>query len=944
MLQNNYIGVAKILKELKRLLTAFCLEPRFCAGIFLTAALLLAAGCGIHKDEEQFKIGFSQCGETDAWRRSMIEEMRRELAFHPGITLLYKEAQDDSRLQVQQVKELIDEDIDLLIISPNEAQPLTPIVEEAFDKGIRVIVVDRKIASTMYNNYIGANNYELGKMAGEYTGHLLNGKGRVIEITGLPTSSPATERNRGFIEAISQFPGIQITDRVNGAWTKAIAKKSLAPIEDKLDSADLIFAHNDVMALGAHEVCDSLGRKNIKIIGVDALPGKGAGMEMVGSRILTASMLYPTGGAESIRNAVRILNNQPVNKETILNTLVVDSANVRMMSLQTDKIISQQSDIKQQQGMLLEQKRIYNNQRTYIYILGSVLLLAICFAGLLFYSRLLNRRINRQLLLRNAEVQRKTEELIEMSEKANAAHEAKLNFFTNISHEFRTPLCLILAPVEELRQNQKLPSTTRHPLALIEKNAYRLLRLVNELIDFRKIEFKKMQIRAAETDLVLYVNDILQNFQSLAHKRNIDCRLLTTERILSVWIDESLFDKVLNNLLSNAFKFTDDGGSITVIIQKESATNNAVIRVEDNGTGMSEQELGQIFEPFFQGRDSRYSGSGLGLALTKELVDLHHGSIHVNSRKDKGTSFTILLPLGKEHFSENELSTGNIDGRSMQKEESWPDNMDDNELPAAGGTAAMPGQQTATILVVDDNAELRGFLKEQLTSHYFVMEAEDGVSGLQQVFDHNPDLVISDVMMPGKDGITFTEHLKKDIRTAHIPIILLTAKTSVEQQIEGLKSKADAYITKPFNLSLLQHTISNLLQSRAVLKDHLTMEIPLAIKGNSGKKSDRQFLAEFTAIVESNLSNDSFSVEDICKAMHLSKMQLYRKVKVLLDVSINEYILNARIQKAKYLIQHDDLNISDVAFQTGFSSASYFSTVFKNKTGQAPNAFRKKKA
>ncbi len=896
------------------------------------------------KPVKKYKIGFSQCGEADKWRKAMLAEMTRELSFHPELELIYKQADDNSLKQVEQVKELLSEAIDILIISPNEAQPLTPIVEEAFNKGIPVIVVDRKIASTLYTNYIGADNYQIGKMAGEYVASLLNKKGNIIEVTGLPASSPAIERERGFADGIGPYPDLKIIKKVNGEWTKPKASLTVKQLNNDLQRADLIFAHNDVMALGSHEAAKNGGNEHAKIIGVDALSGSGAGMEFVSEKILTASLLYPTGGTECIRNAVKILNHESLPKQTILQTLVVDSTNVRMMKLQNEKIITQQHDIENQSEMISEQKRIYNNQRTFLYILICSLGLAIFFAGLLFYSRLLNKKINKKLALQNEEISQKSEKLIEMSAKAEAAHEARLNFFTNISHEFRTPLTLITGPVEEMLKQPKLLPSARQQLSLIHKNAIRLLRLVNQLIDFRKIEFNKMKVRATETDLVTFTTDVVQVFHDIALKRNIDCRLLTKERTIPIWIDGSIMDQILFNLLSNAFKFTGDNGSILVSIEKNNENNLAVLQVEDTGIGMTEEEQNHAFELFYQGDHENHKGSGLGLALTKELVSLHHGTISLKSRKGKGCTFTIFLPLGKSHFSADEL-----------KEQEFPiHHQPENEnnfllsdlLPAR---IMEQGEQVtdhtileSTILIIEDNPELREFLKIQLANNYEIVEADNGISGLQLALDHLPDLILCDIMLPGKDGITLTNQLKADIRTAHIPIILLTAKASSEQQVEGMRSKADAYMTKPFNFSFLDNTITSLLANRHKVKEYFTSGIPVGIRTSGHKPTDRKFIATFKAIVENNIANDKFAMEDICKQMIISKVQLHRKVKSLLNSNINEYILTARLQKAKYYLQHEELSVAEVAYKTGFSSPGYFSTVFKTKLGISPTVFKEK--
>lgn len=899
----------------------------FLAGIF--------AGCRPAPAPRHFRIGFSQCGDADHWRKSMLAEMQRELSFHPGMELIYKQADDNSSVQVKQVKELLAEGIDLLIISPNEASPLTPVVEEVYNKGIPVIVVDRKIASTKYTNYIGADNYEIGKIAGEYVAGLLKGKGNVIEVVGLPASSPAIERRRGFQDGLSKYPGVQILEQVHGDWVKQKSEAALNKISASLTLADLIFAHNDVMALGAREACLNAGVQHTRIIGVDALSGKGGGLEMVSGGLLTASLLYPTGGTEAIRNALHILQHQPLPKETFLQTLVVDSTNVRMMVLQSDKILNQQKDIELQQQMLAEQKKVYNSQRTMLYILGITLAIALIFAGLLWYSRNLNQKINKKLALQNDEISRQSKQLMEMSAEAAKANEARIDFFTNISHEIRTPLTLIIGPLDEMLQHSKLQGADRQQLSLVRRNANRLLHLVNQLIDFRKLEFSKMQVKASENDLVQFSNEIIEIFQQIARKRRIDCRLVTSERRLPVWMDTGMMDKVLFNLLSNAFKFTTDNGSITVILEKKEG--QALIKVQDTGIGMSPEVMQHAFDIFYQGDVDNHKGSGLGLALCKELVQLHHGTITASSEKHKGTLFTVALPLGKEHFQLEELA---ITATKEEEQEFYmADLMPVTDLPEEQEVQEKKG----VLLLVEDNPEMRSFIKYRLSNEYEVLEAENGQQGLQLAFEYLPDGIICDVMMPVKDGHALLKEIKTDVRTAHIPVILLTARTSAEQQVEGLQNKADAYITKPFDFKILRHTLNSLLVNRNQLKEHFTADIPAGLRGAISKKSDLRFVSEFTSIVESNIGNEEFSIENIYKQMNISKVQLYRKVKALIGTNINEYILNTRLQKARYFLQHEDISVAEVAYRTGFSSPAYFSTVFKYKLGVSPTAFKGKR-
>ena len=888
-------------------------------------------------------IGFSQCVASDVWRKTMLEEMNRELSFHTNAQLLYLEADGNSQKQISQVKELLKQKIDLLIISPNEAEPLTPVVEETIRNGIPVIVVDRKIATPLYSAFVGGDNYGIGKLAGEYAAKLLNGKGAVMEVTGLLKSSPAMERNRGFTDALKHFPSIHIVRQVNGEWLKDVARTRLAAIVNQFPDVNLVFAQNDPMALSTYEVFKNTGRPVMpKIIGVDGLPAKGAGLELVSKKILNATMLYPTGGQEVIQIALQILNKQPVAKENLLQTTVIDSVNVRIMQLQAAKTASQQEQIERQRVLISEQQQIYNSQRTSLYILLTLLVLALTLSGIVFYFFKQNRKINQRLQLQNEEISAQKRELEIMSAKAQVANEAKLAFFTNISHEFRTPLTLILAPLEDLLANAKKGSAHQRTLNLIHKNVIRLLRLINQLIDFRKIEVDKMRLRASENDLIAFTSEIIESYQSFADKRSIDLRFITKERFLNVWFDVNMLDKVLFNLLSNAFKFTKDSGYIHVYISKSADGNEAVIKVEDNGIGMEADSMRNVFSMFYQGQHENGKGSGLGLALSKELIKLHKGTICIQSENGKGTTFEVHLPLGSAHLGKDDMAQGPITPFMFYENEKVYTTDLHNETIAVAEIEGVQKEREYSILIIEDNEDLLQFLKARLQTHYEIIEADNGQTALQQGFDTVPDLIITDIVIPGKDGITLVNIFKTDVRTSHIPIILLTGKIGVEHQIEGMKNMADAYITKPFNVQLLEQTISSLIANRSKLKEHFTSELSSSLKTQNIGKIDRKFIIEFTALVESNLSNEAFTVEDICKSMGVSRVQLYRKIKALLNISVNDYILHARLQKAKYLLQHEEATISEVAYTVGFSSPAYFSTVFKSKFGVTPKAFKEK--
>ncbi len=910
--------------------------------IFGILLLSLVSACNFKDKPKKYVLGFSQCVESDAWRKTMLEEMKRELSFHPNVHFIYRQADGNSQKQISQVKELLSQQIDILIISPNEAEPLTPIVEEVFGGGTPVIVVDRKISSPLFTAYVGGDNYSIGKLAGQYAANLLKGKGNIIEITGLPKSTPAIERDMGFSEAINNYPSLKIIQKVNGEWYKQKAKEELSKIADKYPDVNLVFAHNDMMASGTYEVYKNKGLPVPKIIGVDGLPCNGCGMQFVAEKIITATMLYPTGGEEAIRIALKILNKENFIKENILQTTTLDSNNVHIMQLQAAKVASQQESIERQKKKIEEQVKITHNQTNAIYGISFTLVLTLTLGGIVFYSLRQNRKINKKLQLQNLEILDQKNKLEEMSAKAQAANDAKVNFFTNISHEFRTPLTLILAPLEELLANTKNQYNQNQNLNLIHKNVIRLLRLVNQLMDFRKIEVDKMRLRATENDLISFVSDIIQSYQSIAQKRNIDLRMITHERQLNVWFDVNMLDKVIFNLLSNAFKFTKHNGYIHIYINKNENGNDAVIKVEDNGIGMEADTANNAFELFYQGDYEDYKGSGLGLALSKELIKLHKGSISVCSEKFNGTTFEIHLPFGNTHLEKLDLAVRTTKPSVLYEDEKIYTTDLETEQIAKNEVEEIIKDKEYSLLIIEDNEELRCFLKNKFQAQYEIFEADNGQSALQQAFDTVPDLIICDIVIPGKDGIALVNIFKTDIRTSHIPIILLTGKTKIEHQIEGMKNMADVYITKPFNVVFLEQTIKSLLSNRALLKEHFTSELPSNLRTQTVGKLDRKFVSEFTSLVESNFCNEEFSVEDICKRLGVSRIQLYRKVKALLNINVHDYILNTRLQKAKYLLQHDELNISEIAYKVGFSSQAYFSTVFKSKFGVTPKGFKEK--
>ncbi|SDM86670.1 hybrid sensor histidine kinase/response regulator transcription factor [Pedobacter antarcticus] len=916
--------------------TKFYLPKSFILLFLLTFGF---SSCEKQKENPTYTIGFSQCIGSDLWRKTMLEEIKIELSLHPGAKLIYKEANGNSKLQVLQAQDMIRKGIDILIISPNEAQPLTPVVEQAYNKGIPVIIIDRKTASSAYTAYVGADNFQIGKMAGEYAGEVLKGKGNIVEVLGLPGSSPTIERQRGFIQGLKRYPDIKITNQVYGNWLGEDTKEQLNKIKNSLINIDAIFAHNDQMASASRKVINTLlDKKQIKVIGVDALPGQGGGLEMVSSGSLTASVVYPTGGKEAISTAFKILNKESFSKENILQSLVIDSTNVELMKLQWNKFISQQKDIERQGSLLEEQKALFKNQQIILNVTVIALVLSVVFGGLALYALLENRKINKNLETNNIEILNQRNQLIEMSSKAEAATEAKLNFFTNMSHEFRTPLTLILSPLEDLIQNEKIKAGAENNLNLIQKNVYRLLRLINQLIDYRKIEHDKMLLSVSQNNIVSFVADILESFQHSAKKKNIEIRLLTDAQNIKVWLDVNMLDKVIFNLLSNALKFTPANGVIYVEITHTSTS--VTLSIKDNGPGIAAEEIDHVFEHFYQAQTNTAKGSGLGLSLSKELMILHHGNINVESTKSQGTKFSIQLQLGEDHFTEQEKLRGKAN-KDLLYEDAKIYTTGLNDIPEYTNPDLLRTIKPQSVLIIEDNADLLNYLGNKLEQDYEVFLANTGENGIASAYEQVPDLIISDLILPGLSGRSLTEKLKSDIRTSHIPIILLSAHGSLEQQINGMESMADAYIIKPFNYDYLVATVKSLLKNRYLLKSHYMSDISSSGKPPISKSLDKKFINDFSGIVEQNLSNENFSVDEISKEIGISRVQLYRKVKALLDCSVTDYIMSRRLKKAKYLLINERYSIAEITYMVGFSSPNYFSTVFKSKYGMRPSEFKK---
>ncbi|GAB3018589.1 substrate-binding domain-containing protein [Spirosoma pulveris] len=869
----------------------------------------------------------------------MLNDMKRELTFHPNYTLLYEDAGNSTTRQISQINALIDQGIDLLIVSPNEAAPFAKVIEDVFKRGIPVILLDRKIETESYNAYIGGDNVEIGRLAGMFIGNHLKGRGRVVEVWGLPSSSPAQERHRGLHEELAKYPGIRVVKELNGQWERDTVRRVVAAELGTLKEADLVFAHNDVMALGAYAVCKQNGiQQKLDFVGIDALPGPNAGMQAITAGILKASFLYPTGGEEAIETATRILAGKSVKREQILNSIQIDGSNIRALKAQGDKLLAQQADIEKQSQRIDSLTQTYASQKNTLYITLASLLVVMLLGAWALYLFRSKQAAYRTLENQNEEIREQKDKIEAVSQQARLATEEKLRFYSYISHEFNTPLSLILTPTEDLLTKKTVsPHDLKSNLALIRKNAYRLLRLVDQMLDLRKTDAGKQRLHTAEQDLVAFIQDIVVDFKRKAEKQRIDLQFIPSKTSLPVWFDNEKLDKVIVNMLSNAFKYTPKGGLIHIRLEEQD--NRVCIQVQDNGEGMTPDEQAHAFDLFYSGTRPFNLSKGLGLALSMEFIQLHQGEIRVTSEKEKGTSFTILLPLGNAHLAEEEMDQSGSPNGIRQNAAMAPRLLVDLDEEEAVTPVELIGKRSGTLLVIEDNDDIRTFLTTRLGQEFEIIAESTAEKGWERAIDVIPDLIISDIMLPGMDGMQLTQRVKADLRTSHIPVVLLTAKGQMEQRIEGTRAGADAYITKPFNTTYLLETLRTTLANREKWQRRYASDF--LSQAGGGNRQDKKFLNELTGLIEQNLTDPDFGVEKLSRDMGLSRVQLYRKVQALLDMNVIDYVAEIRLKKARRLLAESTKTMAEIAYETGFSSPAYFTTFFKQHARKTPSEYRK---
>ena len=890
--------------------------------LFLYFALFACLACQRERNP-RYVIGVSQCSE-DLWRQTMNEELKREVALYQANTeVLIRSVKDDTPKQIADIEWFIEQKVDVLVVSPNESEACTPVIEKAYQQGIPVILVDRKIATESYTAYVGANNYQIGKEAGLYAIGVLKGKGNIAEVRGTKGSTSDAERHKGFVDALKNSPEVQIVAETWGNFLQADAKAQMQQIFQEHPHIDLVFAMNDPMAAGTHEAAMQFNGKIPFIIGVDAL--QQVGIQNIENSVQDASFIYPTGGEKVIELAMKILHKQPFQRENILNTTVVDKSNVRILQLQTEQIAQKQAKIEDINNQLSESLIQHTNQRMLLYLSITAIVLITVFL-------LMAIRAYRAKSKTNSELKRQKEQLEIVSKQLEEATQAKLLFFTNISHEFKTPLSLILGPVQTLLAHNSLPKEEQDLLFLIKKNSNRLLHLISEVIEFRSYENNKMQMYFTKGNLKSFLNELNSFFTDRIKQKKLNFQFVAEDTSFEMAFDKEKVEKIYFNLLSNALKFTPQEGRISVSLEKQG--EYASLRVFNSGSYIPKDKQNEVFEHFYKiNPDSE--GSGIGLALVQALVASHNGTISVESTEGEGTTFLIRLPFSQEQVSAKAVYDSNYIETHLDLLPSLPASAEKLKLPTASPSAP----EKPTVLIVEDNEDMRQFIRYILSDSYNLIEAENGEEGFEVAKKHLPDVVISDVMMPKTDGFDLCQLLKTNVATNHIPVILLTAYALDEQKQVGFESGADAYISKPFNVKLLKTRVRKLIENRKKIRESFSNFLLNETKQETLGKVEQQFITDFTQYVENSIANPELNIDEIADALGLSRSNLYRKIKSLTDYSPNELIRTIRVKYAKQLLNSKAKSISEVAYEVGFSSPSYFAKCFKDFYNESPTEY-----
>lgn len=896
----------------------------------LVLCLLVAASCS---QQKTYKIGVSQCSSDD-WRTKMNHEIEREMMLHEDAVVEIRSADDSNQKQIADIAYFVENGFDIIIVAPNEATELTPVIDRVYAAGMPVIIFDRDILSDSYTARIGVDNVALGRAAARYALNITPAAPSAVEIYGLPGSTPAEDRHRGFADEFTARGGT-LAASAPGNWNPRDGRRAADSILAAHPGVDLVYAHNDRMAIAAAEVADSLGiRNSLKIIGIDAAPA--IGIQAVADSVIDATFLYPTDGHRLVRTALAILRGEPFEREQSLPLAsAVDASNADILLLQNETL----ADETQKMAVLKSNIDAYwarhSAQTTLFYacIVIIVLLVGLVFLVLRAYWQ--RRRHHALLEEQYHTIEAERDKQKELNRRLEEATQSKLMFFTNVSHDLRTPLALIAEPVAQLAASHALGEHDHTLAKIADKNVHILRRLINQILDFRKFENGKLDLSLAEIDLGKAVVEWAESFANLGRRRGLKLNIVPADTPLLAAVDPEKMERVLFNLLSNAFKYTPAGGEVTVTCGRSG--DSVFFSVADTGEGISERDLGNIFERFFQVDKVHPNGSGIGLSLCKAFVELHGGTISVESRLREGSVFTVTLPL--RHVAD----------KPVEIHKAMPDDEIEAELDVIDTHTDFDNGRPL-LLVIDDNADMRRLIAALLGAEYNIIEAPNGAEGLRRAARHVPDLIICDMMMPVMDGLECCHRLKEELTTSHIPVLMLTACSLDQQRVQGYESGVDGYLSKPFSADVLAARCRALIANRKRIQQlyRTTTATPVRTPANprpqpqANSDIDSDFYNRFLEIFGRTMADASTSVDTIASEMGLERSQFYRKIKALTNYSPVELIRRLRLREGRRLLTSTEKTVSEIAYETGFSTPAYFTKCYREAYGETPSETRSK--
>ena len=916
--------------------------------IFLLITLTSLLAC-THKSAD-YRIGVAQ-STNDAWRQQMNREMVREADLEQdSVSLDIRSCNMNADLQIKQIDSLVSSGIDLLVVSMCDSARLTPVINRVMKQGIPVIQLCHNMTASDYTARIRVNNFDIGAGIGSYVASYLGGHGSVVVLTGSMVGTAAQQRLQGIHSVFNKASGIHVLAQVETGWEGLRLEQQLDSLL-QLDIVPQIFiAPNDRTGVRLTRLLRKKGHAEVKVVGVDGLDMPGGGLDNVEQGELLASFVYPSGGDKVIETAMRIIRGEPYKRDVTLRSALIDARTTRIFSMQRERIAENMQRIERMDSLINQSLSRNSMQKMLLFACVFIIVLIgiVLIMGLRMYYGIMKR--NHVLNVQKQRLEEQHTQLVKMQQELEESTRVKLSFFTEVSHDLRTPLTLISSPVEQLLESPSLTPDQHALLRMVQTNTHTLTRLVGQMLDFRKYDEGKLRLRLSRFRIDEAFAQWCESFRALASKNliryHIDFQTPSNDMWLLCVMDANKMESVVFNILSNAFKHTPEGGQIeTRASINLDAQDRPMLTMTftDTGEGIEADKLPHIFERFYQA-DVHHEGSGIGLSMVKVFTELHGGTVSVTSQLGKGSCFTVVVPCVQPDLPQSLLLSHDAEQPEAKQKPTATSALPVTEAtPTTADKASTAEADTDSdalplVLVIDDNEDIRHYITILLQGQCRIVVAADGREGLDKARQLVPDVVVSDVMMPEVDGWEVCRQLKSDVLTSHIPVMLLTACSLDKQRIEGFESGADSYVSKPFSPDIFRARLRNLIDNRRRLKDYFSAQsfaVPTQLD-----EVDKSFAERLHQCIIDNMRNADFSVEKMAEHLGMNRTQLYRKVKALAGVTPVELIRVARVKKAAELLLRTNKSVAEITYEVGFANPSYLTRCFKDYYNLKPVEYR----